>query len=120
MLTVVLDTEHAAEFDRLDSERWWGLSRSTSVREVRKAGTPQERLEPEGRDHGFLWRLNAYWRFAQTDAGVVAEYRTITLTRSIPHTLRRMLRPILTALPRQSMRGILQTTRSAALGAVSR
>ncbi len=115
VFTVVFDTEHLAEYRRLDARRWWGRSRSARIREVDKPGTERESLRPVGNDSGFLWRLHTYWRFAQTETGIIAEYRTITLTRSIPKTLRRLLRPVLSALPRQSLRDVMRITREAAL-----
>lgn len=114
-LTAVLETEHDAEYDRLSEGRWWGRSRSTSIREVHKAGSPDERLSPIGNDNGYLWRLHTYWRFAAAHGGVIAEYRTITLTRGIPSSLRWMLRPVLSQLPKTSLRTVMRTTREAAL-----
>ncbi len=115
VLTAVLETEHAAEFARIDDGRWWGRSRSTSIREVVRPGKPGESLRPVGDDSGFLWRMRVFWRFAQTKEGTVAEYRAITLTRGIPKALRWMLRPVLTALPRNAMEDVLRLTREAAL-----
>lgn len=112
---VVFDTEHAAVYERLDERRWWGRSRSVSIREVVHPGTAKEFLKPAGDDNGYLWRLHTFWRFAATEEGVVAEYRTLTLTRSIPAALRWVLRPILSRMPRQSLRNVMRTTRDAAL-----
>ena len=114
-LTAVLETEHDAEYDRLGEGRWWGRSRSTSIREVHKVGSPDEWLSPVGNDNGYLWRLHTYWRFAEAYGGVVAEYRTVTLTRGIPSSLRWMLRPVLSQLPKTSLRGVMRTTREAAM-----
>jgi hypothetical protein len=33
---------------------------------------PDEREREPGHDHGFLWRLNSYWRFEERDGGVSA------------------------------------------------
>ena len=33
-----------------------------------------------GKDHGYLRRLNSYWRFAETPKGVFVEAETITLS----------------------------------------
>lgn len=115
VLTVVLDTEHLAEYVALDDLRWWGRSRSTSIREVDAPGSESESLRPPGEDSGFLWRLHAYWRFAQTDRGVIAEHRAISLTRSIPRALQWMLHPVLAALPRESLSDMMRITRERAL-----
>lgn len=114
-LTAVLETEHDAEYDRHGEGRWWGRSRSTSIREVHKPGSPDEWLSPVGNDNGYLWRLHTYWRFAEAYGGVVAEYRTVTLTRGIPSSLRWMLRPVLSQLPKTSLRAVMRTTREAAM-----
>ncbi len=115
LLTAVLETEHAVEFDRLDSQRWWGRTQSTSIREVVRVGKPDESLRPPGHDRGFLWRMVVYWRFADTAEGAVVEHRSISLTRSPPKGLRWVLRPVLHGLPRQSLANILSITSAAAL-----
>lgn len=114
VLTAVLETEHTVEFDRLDSQRWWGRSESTSVREVVRVGTPDESLRPPGHDRGFLWQLVVYWRFADTPEGAIVEHRSISLTRRPPKGLRWVLRPVLDELPRQSLANILSITSNAA------
>lgn len=115
VLTAVLEAEHEVEFDRLDSHRWWGRTESTSIREVVRAGTPDEALRPPGHDRGFLWRMVVYWRFADTPEGAVVEHRSISLTRSPPKGLGWVLRPVLKGLPRRSLANILSTTSDAAL-----
>lgn len=114
VMTAVLETEHLAEFDRLDDRRWWGRSRSISIREVHRPGTPNESLRPAGHDRGFLWRLNVYWRFAETPDGTIAEHRAVTLTRDFPKALQWMLQPVLVALPRRSLTDMMALTRDAA------
>lgn len=114
VLTAVLETEHAVEFDRLDSERWWGRAESTSIREVVRVGKPDELLRSPGLDRGFLWQMVVYWRFADTPEGAIVEHRSISLTRSPPRGLRWVLRPVLDGLPRRSLANILDTTSDAA------
>ncbi len=111
VLTAVLETEHQAEFAPIDDLRWWGRSRSISIREVDRPGHPEESLRPPGNDNGYLWRLRVYWRFEQTETGVIAEHRAISLTRSLPKALLWMLRPVLIALPRRSLSEMMRTTR---------
>ena len=115
VLTAVLDTEHRAEFVPLDDLRWWGRSQSVSIREVDRPGHPEESLRPPGNDNGYLWRLRVYWRFAQTETGVIAEHRAISLTRSIPKAVRWMLRPVFVSLPRRSLGEMMRMTRHTAL-----
>ena len=112
--TVVLDAEHRAEYARLDDQRWWGRSRAVRVQEVRNPGKPGESLRPAGDDSGVLWRLHAYWLFAEIDTAVVAEYRTISLTRSVPSGLGWMLRPLIPRRARASFRNVMLVTRDKA------
>lgn len=114
-LKAVLETEHTVEFDRLDSQRWWGRTKSNSIREVVRAGKPDESLRSPGHDRGFLWRMVVYWRFADTPEGAIVEHRSISLSRSPPKGLRWALRPVLDGLPRQSLANILRITSDAAL-----
>ena len=116
VLTAVLETEHTVEFDRLDTQRWWGRTETTSVREVVAVGKPNESLRPPGHDRGFLWQMVVYWRFADTPEGAIVEHRSISLTRSPPKGLRWVLGPVLDRLPRQSLANILRTTSEAARG----
>jgi hypothetical protein len=70
-VTVVYDTEYDVEYKRLDKERAYSNSISTKIVEVENAGTPKERTLPEGNDHGYMWRLNSYWRW-RAGAGRIA------------------------------------------------
>ncbi len=115
VLTAVLDTEHRAEYKPLDALRWFGVSRSIRIQEVNGAGAPKESLKPPGKDNGFLWKLNVYWRFAQVSGGAVAECRAVSLTRNVPFGLGWIVRPIIQSLPRESLENTLRATRRAAM-----
>jgi hypothetical protein len=113
VLTVVLNTQHDVRYTRVDANRVRSRSYSTRIAEVENPGDPGEReLEP-GRDHGFLWRLYSYWRFEERDGGVYVECRAISLTRAIPTGLGWLIEPIIRSLPRESLAGTLQATRTA-------
>ena len=85
VFTVVFDTEHLAELPPPRCAALVGPLSQRSHPRGRQAWKPKrESLRPVGNDSGFLWRLHTYWRFAQTETCIIAEYRTITLTRSIP------------------------------------
>jgi hypothetical protein len=58
-ITVVLDTEHKIRYEKLGATCWQSMSASTSIREVPNPG----------KDHGFMWRVNSYWRFHEGDGG---------------------------------------------------
>ena len=68
---------------------------------------------PPGVDHGFMWRLNSYWRFEERNGGVYIECEAISLSRGIPMLLSTLMAPILRQLPRESLEKTLLATRRA-------
>jgi hypothetical protein len=115
IITTVLDTEHEVHYTVLDSTRASSRSHTTRIQEVENAGKPDERLEPEGNDRGFLWRMNTYWRFEQKDGGTYVESQSISLTRDIPAGLGFLIGPFVNSVPRESLTFTLATTRAAVL-----
>jgi len=112
-ITVVLDTEHAIHYQQLNENTWQSRSTATRIAEVENPGTPRERSLPPGSGHGFVWRLNSYWRFEEADGGVYVECEAISLSRSIPTGLAWLLDPIVRKLPRESLMNTLRATRAA-------
>lgn len=60
VLTVVLNTEHAVHYERINETTWRSRSYSTHIAEVENPGKADEHELPVGKDHGFLWRLDSY------------------------------------------------------------
>lgn len=106
IITVTYNTEHAVHYRSLGAVRASSRSVSTRIAELEEAGTPRERERPIGNDHGFLWRLNAYWRFEQTDSGVIVECESVSLSRGVPALLRLFVSGTVERIARDS----LQTT----------
>lgn len=115
IITTILDTEHEVHYTLVDSTHAWSRSRTARIQEVDNAGERDERLEPEGHDRGFLWRMNTYWRFEEKDGGTYVECQSISLTRDIPTGLGWLIGPYVTSVPRESLTFTLATTRSAVL-----
>lgn len=115
IITTVLDTEHEVHYTLVDSAHAWSRSRSTRIQEVDNAGERDERLQAEGHDRGFLWRMNTYWRFEEKSGGTYVECQSISLTRDIPTGLGWLIGPYVTSVPRESLTFTLATTRSAVL-----
>ncbi len=103
IVTVVLDTEHDVRFTRESPDRASSVSIATRIVEVDAAGTPYERARPPGDDRGFLWRLNAYWRYEAVPGGVIAECESISLSRSVPFGLQTIAGPLIGSAARESM-----------------
>lgn len=114
IVTVVLATEHDAQYTRLDAKRCASRSHSTRIAELDNPGKKDERELPPGHDHGFLWRLNSYWRLEERDGGVYVECEAISLTRNVPVGLGWLINPIIRGLPRDSLANTLRATRDAA------
>lgn len=106
VITVMYNTEHDVEYRRLSDGRASSRSVATKIAELESAGTPQEREKPAGQDHGFLWRLNAYWRYEQVKDGVVIECESVSLSRGVPM----LLRPFITGMVERIARESLQKT----------
>jgi hypothetical protein len=116
VLTVVLNTQHDIRYIRLDAKRAYSNSYSTRIAEVQNAGKPDERELQPGKGHGFLWRLNSFWRFEQRDGGVYMECEAISLTRDVPTGLGWMINPIIRSLPKDSLAATLSETREGLAG----
>jgi hypothetical protein len=112
VITVVVNTEHDAQFYRDGPDRARSRIYSTRIAQVENAGQPDERELPVGRDGGYLWRLNTYWRVLQRDGGTYVQCESISLTRGIPFGVGWLIQPFVTSIPRESLEFTLNTTRT--------
>ena len=117
VLTVVLNTNYHVHYGMLDPRRMYTISHSTRIAEVKNPKQSYSEEEPIGNDTGFLWRLNAYWRFEEADGGVYAQCQAISLSRDVPLGLGWMIRGFLAKFPKESMQNTLQGTKAALAGA---
>lgn len=113
VITVVLNTEHDAQFFPLDDARVHSRSYSTRIAEVEDSDQPDGPEKQPGAGHGFLWRLNSWWRFHEKDSGVYIECESASLTRDIPTGLGWMIRPFVSELPKEALTATLNSTRRA-------
>jgi putative flippase GtrA len=111
-VTVVYDTEYDVDYKRLAPDRALSNSISTKIVEIENPGTPRERALPEGDDHGYMWRLNSYWRYKQVDGGVLVEIESLTLSRDLPAIVGPLIRPIVNSTARESMTRTLSSVRA--------
>ena len=113
VLTVVLNTEYHVRYSQPDPRRMDVVSHSTRIAEVSDPDRSLTAEEPAGHDSGFLWRLNSYWQFEETDGGVYAGLRAISLSRDVPAGLGWMLKGFVAKFPKESMLNTLRGTRAA-------
>lgn len=100
LMTVTYDTEHQVTFERPNAGYALSRSASTHISEV------------DGRDRGFLWRLNSYWRYEQVGDDVRIDMRSLSLSRNVPALLRPVANPIVNRIARESMVKTLDAVRN--------
>lgn len=118
IVTAVYNTEHEVTFVTHAPTRASSRSVATRIVEVHDAGTPRERELAPGEDRGFLWRLNAYWRYEAVAGGVIAECESISLSRAVPFGFGAIAGPIIRSTARDSMERTLASLREMAPAAV--
>jgi hypothetical protein len=111
VITVTYNTEHVVQYRRIGPGRAAGRSVSTRIAELTDPGTERERERPVGRDGGYLWRLNAYWRYEAVDGGVLIECESVSLSRSVPALLRPFISGVVEGLARDSLERTLSGLR---------
>jgi putative flippase GtrA len=99
IITVTYDTEHDVTFARESPALATSRSVSTRIAEV------------GGRDRGFLWRLNSYWRYSQLGDNVLVELESLSLSRDLPMLLKPVAGPIVNRIGRESMTAALEAVR---------
>jgi hypothetical protein len=113
VLTVVMDTDYDVEFGRLDAGHGWSWSRSKRVAELAAPGSAHERALGPREDHGFLWRQNTYWSWAEADGGLYLQLESVSLSRAIPSGLGWAVGPFVESVPRESLEFTLRATAAA-------
>jgi hypothetical protein len=113
IITTVIDTDQEVHYHVVDKTHAWSRSHATRVQEVENPGKSDERLEPEGHDKGFVWKLNTFWRFEEKDGGTYLECQAISLSRDIPTGLGWMVGSFVSSVPRESLTFTLRTARAA-------
>jgi putative flippase GtrA len=118
-VTVTYNTEHAVTYRRLSGSRATARSVSTRIAELADAGTPSEHEKPAGKDQGFLWRLNAYWRYEAVNGGVLIECESISLSRDVPALLRVFIGGMVEGVARESLERTLASLKRALTGSTT-
>jgi hypothetical protein len=117
VITVTYNTEHVIEYTRIRGTRALVRSVAARITELADAGTAQEREKPAGDDSGFLWRLNAYWRYEAVPGGVIVECESVSLSRAVPVIVRPVANPIVDRIARESLHRTLSSLRRVLAGA---
>jgi putative flippase GtrA len=91
VVTVSYDTEHDMVFRRVSPSLATARSVATRIDEI------------GGDDHGFLWRLNSYWRYEDSGRGVSVSLESVTLSRDVPWLIKPIAGPISSSIARESI-----------------
>jgi len=110
--TVDFNTTYDVHWGSVDASKVYSNSISTRIAEVKDPNKPDGEEMPVGTGHGYLWRLNTYWRFEEKDGGVYLQCEALSLTRDIPTGLGWLLKPLVTSIPKQSLNRALGQTRT--------
>jgi hypothetical protein len=108
-----LDMEYETCYSRIDDRRWYSVTRTTRVQEIRHYGRPNEQELPQDHGTGFIWRLYSVARYEQRDGGTYVELEAIALSRDIPTALRWAVNPVVRRVSRNSMLVSLQQMKEA-------
>jgi hypothetical protein len=98
----ILDVDSDVTWEKVDAQHWRCRSLSTKVAEA-------------GKDHGYLRRLNSYWRFGETPKGVFVEAETITLSDEFGSMTRMLGSALMGINPEKSLRHSLTSMRESVL-----
>lgn len=111
LVTVTYNTEHLVTYAGDSKGRATSRSVSRRIAEVEATGAGVEREKPVGRDRGFLWRMNSYWRYEPVPDGVIVQLDSITLSRDLPWGIETVARPIISRVARESVSRTLASLR---------
>jgi hypothetical protein len=109
--TVDFNTTYDVHWGQVDPTKVFSNSISARIAEVKDPARPDGEELPVGSGHGYLWRLNTYWRFEEKDGGVYLQCEALSLTRDMPTGLGWLLKPLVTSIPKQSLNRALGQTR---------
>ena len=110
--TVDFNTTYDVHWGSVDSTKVYSNSISSRIAEVKDPDKPDGDELPVGTGHGYLWRLNTYWRFEEKDGGVYLQCEALSLTRDMPIGLGWLLKPLVTSIPKASLNRALGQTRN--------
>jgi len=119
IVPVVLNVEQEAHYEQVAPGKWICRAYARNITEVDMSLFTRGRKFPVGKGHGYLWRLYAYWSLQSYNGGVLAECRTLSLSRDIPDGLTWAVGPYVQKMPQESLTSTLRETRRAASGARS-
>lgn len=109
--TAIFNTTYAIHWGEVDARHVYSHSVTTRVAEVKDTSKPEGEELPVGTGNGYIWRLNSYWRFQESDGGVYVQCEAVSLSRDIPTGFGWLLESMVKGLPKDSLMRVLTRTR---------
>lgn len=113
LVTVIINAYFDIDYQHPGANRVISTSHSTRLAEVHSDGGADEQELPADGGHGYLWRLNTYWRLEEKDNGVYIQLESIALSRNVPAIFVWLVNPLLRSIPRGTITSLLGATRVA-------
>ena len=115
MVPVILNVQQDAHYEQIAPGKWICRAYARNITEIDGSLFTRGRKFPVGKGHGYLWRLYAYWSLEPYNDGVLAECRTLSLSRDIPPGLNWAVGPYVQQMPQESLTSTLRQTKKAAI-----
>lgn len=116
---VSFNTEFEVHFSRIDATHVISRAASTRIAELVRPEQPDSPEFPVGQGHGYLWRVNNYWRLEEKDGGVYMQVESIAVSRDVPAIFAWFVNPLIRRVSRQTLANLLSATRRGMLGQVA-
>lgn len=115
VITVYYNTEHTVVYGAANGERASSRSVATKIAELEDVGTGTEHEKTPDAEHGYMWRLNSYWRFLAVPGGVIVECESTSMSRTIPTGLGWLIGRYVKSIPRESLERTLSGIKNGVL-----
>jgi hypothetical protein len=116
IVTVVINANFDVHYTMDGPMQALSQAYSTRIAEVENADKPDEQELPVGNGHGYLWRLDNYWRIEEKDGGTYLQIESVGLSRPVPAILAWLINPLVRNIPRTILSNVLNATRRAVTG----
>lgn len=105
------------EVHYLEPDATHAISRASSIRvaELENPEQPDSSEFPVGQGHGYLWRMNNYWRLEEKDGGVYIQVEAVALSRDVSAVFAWFAHPLIRRVSRQTVTNLLSATRGGLL-----
>ncbi len=108
---VSFNTEFQVHYTRIDATHVASRAVSARIAELVSPDQPDSQELPAGQGHGYLWRVNNYWRLEEKDGGVYMQVESIVLSRDVPAIFAWFVNPLIRRVSRQTLANLLYATR---------